>query len=95
MTWSVEKAFELKALAEKSLQHDNLEDLSFEEGNVDGSECTQDDAEVHLTDEQSNNGGIVMYLSNGCWYSGLSKMIVSPVPAKQQRAYKESERESK
>ncbi|CAH3187097.1 unnamed protein product [Porites lobata] len=73
----LEKAFELKALAEKSLQHDNLEDLSFEEGNVDGSECTQDDAEVHLTDEQSNNGGIVMYLSNGWWYSGLSKMIVS------------------
>ena len=30
----LEKAFELKALAEKSLQHDNLEDLSFEEGNV-------------------------------------------------------------
>ena len=73
----LEKAFELKALAEKSLQRDNLEDLSFEEGNVDGSECTQDDAEVHLTDEQSNNGGIVMYLSNGWWYSGLSKMIVS------------------
>ena len=41
----LEKAFELKALAEKSLQHDNLEDLSFEEGNVDGSECTQDDAD--------------------------------------------------
>ncbi|CAH3188551.1 unnamed protein product [Porites lobata] len=36
-----------------------------------------DDAEVHLTDEQSNSGGIVMYLSNGWWYSGLSKMIVS------------------
>ena len=32
---------------------------------------------MHLTDEQSNNGGIVMYLSNGWWYSGLSKMIVS------------------
>ena len=73
----LEKAFELKAIAEKSLQHDNLEDLSFQEGNVDGSECTQDDAEVHLTDEQSNSGGIVMYLSNGWWYSGLSKMIVS------------------
>ena len=73
----LEKAFELKALAEEPLQHDNLEDLSFEEGNVDGSECTQDDAEVYLTDEQSNNGGIVMYLSNGWWYSGLSKMIVS------------------
>ena len=73
----LEKAFELKALAEKSLQHDNVEDLSFEESNVDGSECTQDDAEVHLTDEQSNNGGMVMYLSNGWWYSGLSKMIVS------------------
>ena len=73
----LETAFELKALAEKSLQHDNLEDLSFEEGNVDGSECTQDDAEVHLTDEQSNNGAIVMYLCNGWWYSGLSKMIMS------------------
>ena len=73
----LEKAFELKALAEKSLQHDNLENLSFEEGNVDGSECTQGHSEVHLTDQQSNNGGIVMYLSNGWWYSGLSKMIVS------------------
>ncbi|CAH3132590.1 unnamed protein product [Porites lobata] len=49
----LEKAFELKAIAEKTTLR------------------------VHLTDEQSNSGGIVMYLSNGWWYSGLSKMIVS------------------
>lgn len=91
----LEKASELKALAEKSLQHDNLEDLSFQEGNVDGSECTQDDAEVHLTDEQSNNGGIVMYLSNGwCMVFGIIQDDCE-LPAKQQRAYKESEREWK
>ena len=71
----LEKAFELKALADKSLQHGNLEDLSFEEGNVQNAPRTAL-YEVHLTDEQSNNDGIVMYLSNGWWYMGLSKMIV-------------------